>query len=205
MRINIYADNHLLYIWKPHGIPTTFGKEKSLLDYLEEGNFISPCIDIFGKEKEFWLLNRLDNETAGIVFFAKSLETYNLYKQLQSEHKVHKTYIADVEGNFLHGTYTIDYPIAHHAYAHDRMVVITPQTKPWITRGKEHAVTTEIKKLYYDPENNLSTLQITITKGIRHQIRAHLASIGCPIIGDSLYGNKKNADTLHLWSVGIEI
>ena len=114
-------------MWKPSTLPTTFGKESCFLDILlgkyTEPNtdfsipgFLLPYIDlpdfkvcilkqdaiqhqlnIFGKEKELGLLNRLDNETAGFLYFAKNQEAFDRYRHLQSEGKINKWYIAQIQ------------------------------------------------------------------------------------------------------------
>jgi 23S rRNA pseudouridine1911/1915/1917 synthase len=72
-------------------------------------------------------------------------------------------------------------------------------------RWKEHQVTTQIEVIRYDPQKDISTLLVMISKGIRHQIRVHLASQGHPIIWDMLYGKKENEGYLHLRSIGFQI
>jgi 23S rRNA-/tRNA-specific pseudouridylate synthase len=67
---NYSEDRYFRYIWKPEGIPSTFGKEKSFLDYFTESQnktiqeIFSYQENMFGKEREYGLVNRLDNDTA---------------------------------------------------------------------------------------------------------------------------------------------
>lgn len=113
-------------MWKPNALPTTFGKDlcfldillekdttiktdfsipKKLVPYIDLPDF-HPCtitkalvqyqMNIFGKEEELGLLNRLDNETAGFLYFAKNKEAFQRYRRLQSQGKVHKRYIAQI-------------------------------------------------------------------------------------------------------------
>jgi 23S rRNA-/tRNA-specific pseudouridylate synthase len=63
---------------------------------------------------------------------------------------------------------------------------------------------TWVEKLFYDSQKDYSCLLIMIQKGVRHQIRCHLSSIGCPIIGENIYKKKKDSGHLHLWSIGIQ-
>lgn len=114
-------------MWKPSALPTTFGKETCFLDILLGKNIdmntdfslpsfllpyidlpdFSPCsinqalvqlqLNVFGKEEELGLLNRLDNETAGFLYFAKTQEAFDRYRQLQTEGKINKWYIAQVQ------------------------------------------------------------------------------------------------------------
>ena len=74
--------------------------------YIDLPDF-KPCIlkqasiqhqfDIFGKDGELGLLNRLDNETAGFLYFAKTTEAFDRYRHLQSEGKINKRYIAQIQ------------------------------------------------------------------------------------------------------------
>ena len=106
MQIVFYEDNYFRYFWKPRGIPTTFGTHESFLDILFHSKLTiqDPKIqgiifylqDMFGREEEYGLVNRLDNETGGLLYFAKTPLIKQQYKQWQLEEKVHKTYIADV-------------------------------------------------------------------------------------------------------------
>jgi 23S rRNA pseudouridine1911/1915/1917 synthase len=155
------------------------------------------------------LLNRLDNDTWGFLYFAKTPEIYASYKELQQQNKLQKQYLAHVQGNPFYKTaeqsMVIDFPIMHHAQDDRKMVVIKSfaDTQKW--RWEQHNVTTAIKLIEYNPETNISTLLVTITKWIRHQIRCHLASIGCAIIGDKLYNKKSQDPILHLWSLGFKV
>jgi 23S rRNA-/tRNA-specific pseudouridylate synthase len=58
--------------------------------------------------------------------------------------------------------------------------------------------------LYYDEEKNISTLQIIISKWVRHQIRAHLSSIWYPIVWEKLYIKKASPEKLHLFSIWVK-
>lgn len=114
-------------MWKPSALPTTFGKEPCFLDMLlgktinpdtdfSIPKFILPYIDlpdfkpciiqqasiqhqlnVFGNNEELGLLNRLDNETAGFLYFAKTKEAFDRYRELQAEGKVNKRYIAQIQ------------------------------------------------------------------------------------------------------------
>lgn len=220
-----YENKNFYFFWKPHGIPSTFGKQKSFLDYLEEKNLdiesnipnfiknhlkwftkieniketINNQINTFTREQEYGLLNRLDNETAGLLYFAKSMSTFGNYSQLQDQEKIEKYYIAQIQWKV--SQLSIEYPIMHRSSL--RMVAIKSHNdlKKW--NWKKHNVKTFIEILDYDKKLNISTLKVTIHKGIRHQIRVHLASIHSSIIWDPLYGEK--SDYLHLRSIWCEM
>ena len=92
----------------------------------------------------------------------------------------------------------------HHKHKTDRMVVVPSHKDEHKWRSKVHHPSTIVKVLHTD-ENNISTLLVGIYKGVRHQIRVHLAGIGYPVIGDTLYGKATQKGNLCLWSVGFQI
>ncbi len=222
-------------MWKPSGIPTTFGNEACFLDILmgEKPNpgmdfsipkFIAPYIDlpdfkpyvlkdvsikeqfsVFWKEKELGLLNRLDNDTAGFLYFVKTPEIFEKYRQLQSEGKVHKWYIAQILGTPKETSFEITMPIMHHRHKADRMIFIRSPKDELKGRSKMHHPSTIVKVLHTEEKTWISTLLVGIYKWVRHQIRVHLAGIWCSVIGDTLYGKDDWKWRLCLWSIGFQI
>lgn len=211
----ICEDPYFYYARKPHGIPTSYGKGRCFLDELRVissgaqprspagrnpflmGKEISPLrsTSVEMTQKEYGLVNRLDNDTAGLLYFAKTQEIYDEYKALQSEGKVIKTYYATVYGEVKPEFFWVKDPIGHSQSDPARMVVIdsivgTPSRGVRHT-GRLHYVETYVQKISYNKEKHQTLLEVQITKGIRHQIRVHLASVGYPIVGDKLYVNKK--------------
>lgn len=230
-----YQNTEFYVMWKPSALPTTFGKESCFLDMLlgqQPSNipdfaipqFLLPYIDLpdfdpctldkkmietqisaFGKDQELGLLNRLDNETSWFLYFAKTPQAFQTYRALQAQGKIHKRYIAQVQGQFNESAFEIDMPVMHHKYKSDRMVFVrTPKDeKKW--RSKIHHPITIVKVLHVEKQTQISTLLVGIYKGVRHQIRVHLAGIGYPVIGDILYGKEEKVGNLRLWSVGFQI
>lgn len=230
-----YHNDDFYVMWKPNALPTTFGKEQCFLDILmgnkieEETDFslpkflvpyidlpdFSPCtitqniidnqIRVFGKQQELWLLNRLDNETAGFLYFAKTQESFDRYRQLQTQGKINKWYIAQIYGKPKDSAFEVDMPIMHHKHKQDRMIFVRGPKDELKGRSKIHHSSTIIKVLHTDPTTNISTLLVGIYKGVRHQIRVHLAGIWYPVVGDTLYGKDTKTGNLCLWSVGFQI
>ncbi len=228
----IYEVGDYFFVWKPNNIPTTFWKNKSfieelvwlskivkkdLLDRVQEKFF--SLVEKLGYNIDSFLLNRLDNDTGWLLYFAKSKEAFDKFKDLQSKEKIEKIYLCDVwlkrPKNILNklenrlkrkdNYFLIDYPIAHHKFVKEKMVVIKTEKDKNKVRWKFHYVKTLLRPLYID--NNIVTFEVVIFKGIRHQIRAHLSSIWLSILWDKLYWvkleNQNSDDILHLRSIGL--
>ena len=234
-KIICYHNDDFYVMWKPSALPTTFGKEQCFLDILLGKNiepktdfslptFLLPYIDlpdfkvctlkqdmiqqqlnVFGKEEELWLLNRLDNETAGFLYFAKNQAAFDRYRQLQTEGKINKRYIAQIQWTPKESAFEINMPIMHHKHKEDRMIFIRGPKDESKWRSKIHHPSTIVKVLHTDEKTGIYTLLVGIYKWVRHQIRVHLAGIWYPVIGDTLYGKDTESGNLCLWSVWFQI
>jgi 23S rRNA-/tRNA-specific pseudouridylate synthase len=211
-----YQDKDFYYFWKPAGLASTRWKSVSFLDLMSDKNLnknvrdiVDSQMEFFWKEKELWLLNRLDWPTTWLLYFAKNLKVYNNFRELQQWWKIDKFYVAEVYGNIQEwinrSGNVINYPIMHHRYNDDRMVVIRTEKDKAKWKWNIHEVKTEICEMEYNEKDKFSTIIVKIHKWIRHQIRAHLASIGFPICGDGIYCKSKNQefDKLQLFSIGM--
>lgn len=163
----------------------------------------------FSRKQEYGLLNRLDNATWGFLYFARTPQAFAQYKADQKQGRIEKTYVAFVEGNpcYKDEKKVIDiyFPIMHLASNPEKMIVVKwfHDENKW--RGKRHKGKTSVELLEYFPDEQKSLVKIKIYKGIRHQIRVHLASIWAPILWDNLYNNKSKVSDLQLRSVGFEM
>ena len=214
----VYEDQYCYYLWKQAGKHSTYGQEFSFLEEMineKEDKKIMEIIEngshYFWKEEEFWLLNRLDTPTTGLLYFAKTPQIKKEYKKLQSEGKVEKYYLAqvwwDINYYIKEKGNTINFPIAHHKFSTDRMVVISSDLSLHKIKNSPQEWITEILEREYNHKDKTSTLLIRIKKGIRHQIRSHFSEIGYPIVGDPIYGKKKDPweKELGLVSIGLKI
>jgi len=113
-----------------------------------------------------WLVHRLDKETSGVLLLAKTSEAKNQLESLFFERKIEKRYLALVHGAMLRNEGKIESPI---------------KTKSASTSWKC------LKK-----GKSLSLLECSPYTGRTHQIRIHLRQIGHPILGDLLYGLRRN-------------
>lgn len=196
----LYEDKELIVIDKPAGMPAASLKEG------ETGTVAAWLIEKYPDQAklsrgniEAGLVNRLDNDTSGILIAAR---TPKAYEDLQKQFKlgsVHKEYLALVIGYPPeHGT--IDAPIAHHPKKKSKMVVCDSQERIKEWKGRPASTSFSLLKKYQYETFEYALLSVAIETGSRHQIRAHLAHIGHPIAGDKLYKNpkKRAADPLNL-------
>ena len=125
------------------------------------------------------IIHRLDKHTSGILVIARSLTSHNKLSTQLQENKFTKIYHALIPGN-IECSFDIDQPIGRHSINRKKMTVTD--------RGKN--ALSKIKLL--DNFKLASHIQIQIITGRTHQIRVHLSHINKPVIGDKLYGFKKN-------------
>jgi len=127
------------------------------------------------------IVHRLDKNTSGLIVVAKNdLAHLDLSKQMK-EHQVTKKYIALVHGNLKDDSGMIDAPIGRNLKNRKKMAVTEEgKSRKAITRFK-------VLKRFF----GYTLIEATLHTGRTHQIRVHLAFIGYPIIGDQLYGHKK--------------
>lgn len=123
--------------------------------------------------------HRLDRDTSGVIIGAKAPESLLRLQNLFRQRQVEKTYFAIVGKKPSHDHAVINLPIARSMKQPSKQVVSS--------NGRE--ATTEFEVV---GKNKIGyVIKVTPKTGRTHQIRVHLAHIGCPIIGDRLYGGKK--------------
>ncbi len=201
----IFEDNRLIVLSKACGEIVVLGrnsKEKPLTHVLSEK---------FGRA--VYPVHRLDKETSGVCLFAKDPETQRLLSHLFETRKIKKTYLALVEGK-IEGEGSIETPLK--LFGSGRTGV-SKEGKPSVTRyralcvpcSRSERVPNHLQGRCCDSAKNgerASLLEVSPLTGRRHQIRAHLYSIGHPVLGDNLYGRPSLKATrlmLHALSVSI--
>jgi len=133
-------------------------------------------------------VHRLDRATSGLVAFAKSAEIHQAMCALFDADRVHRTYRATVERTVANDEGVIDAPLDRDPALPYRRAVVTGG-QPATTRYRviERVATSTSAERDDAPRSGRTILELTPLTGRTHQLRAHLASIGHPIVGDTLY------------------
>ena len=162
----IYEDEAIAVVDKPSGVivhPAPGHETGALTDALVRR---FPGMARVGSAERPGVVHRLDIETSGVMVFAKTQSAYlDLRRQFESHRTVGKTYLAVMHGSPRPKSGTIDEPVGR-----ERQSAVTH----WETLGRH---------------DGISLVEFKIDTGRMHQIRIHAASLGCPIVGDRLYGS----------------
>ncbi len=142
------------------------------------------------------IVHRLDKDTSGLIVSAKNdFAHLDLSRQIK-DHQITKKYLALVHGNMKDDSGIIDAPIGRSLKNRKKMAV---------TEGKSREAITQFQVL--KRFSGYTLVEATLRTGRTHQLRVHLAFIGYPIVGDQLYGHRKqelnmNRQALHSHILG---
>lgn len=172
-----YEDEHLLVIDKPGGMPGHALQPAQrdtaaawlLAHYPETATAGDPFTS--------GLAHRLDTGTSGLMIAARSPVVFAQLRTLFRHRAITKRYRAVVAGDARDGL--IQQPLAHDPADRRRMIAAGPDHRAWAAR-------TAIQRV--GGANGRTMIDIDMPTGVMHQIRAHMAFAGHPIIGDALYG-----------------
>ncbi|MDY4608326.1 MAG: RluA family pseudouridine synthase [Eubacterium sp.] len=193
----VYEDEYLLVVNKPKGMvvhPANGNYDGTLVNALMHhcGDSLSGINGVIRPG----IVHRIDKDTSGLLIVAKTDTAHIGLAEQIKEHSFTRAYEAVVYGNIKDDEGTICQPIGRNPKDRKKMTVVYTNSKP---------ATTHYKVL--QRFGNFTHIRCVLETGRTHQIRVHMAFIGHPIAGDSVYGPKKvitelNGQCLHAKQIG---
>jgi 23S rRNA pseudouridine1911/1915/1917 synthase len=183
----LYEDKDLLVLNKPAGLvvhPAPGNPDHTLVNAL-----IAHCGDTLsgiGGVRRPGIVHRLDKDTSGVMVVAKNDNTHHALSKLFAAHDLTRVYKALVWGGPLAKGGTIETQIDRHPVDRKRMAVRRS--------GGKHAITEYWLETRFGPPLKpiASLMGAKLGTGRTHQVRLHLSHLGCPVVGDPVYGRKRN-------------
>lgn len=185
----IFEDDCLLILNKPAGIAV----HPSILHYTDSlSNGVKFYFENIGLKRKIRPVNRLDLNTSGIIIFAKNEYVQECLIQQMNDKTLKKEYVAIVSGHFDNPCGTINLPIARK----ENSII-----ERCISSDGQEAIT---DYSVLEQHDSFSIVKCSLKTGRTHQIRVHMAAIGHPLLGDTLYGISSsliNRQALHSYRI----
>ena len=177
----VYEDEDVVVINKPKGLvvhPAAGHQDDTLVN----GLLYAMGDDLSGINGELrpGIVHRIDKATSGLLAVAKNDLAHTVLASQLKDHTMARTYEAIVCGSFREDSGTVDAPIGRHPTDRKKMCVTSRNSKEAVTHW-------EVVKRY----RGYTHIRCKLETGRTHQIRVHMAYIGHPILGDTVYGHKK--------------
>jgi 23S rRNA pseudouridine1911/1915/1917 synthase len=196
----LFENKDLIVVNKPAGmvVHPSLGHTKGTLVQAVLG--YAPEIEGVGGVKRPGLVHRLDQDTSGVILLAKNDQTHQFLQEQFRSRVVEKIYLALVEGQPPSAQGRVEVAIGRDPKHRQQMAAVVERD------GKE--AISEFFTLEVFPDHTL--LKVSILTGRTHQIRIHMAFLGCPVVGDLVYGRKKatlpvERQFLHAFRLSIQL
>ena len=177
----VYEDADVIVVNKPAGLvvhPAPGHPDGTLVNALL--HHCGDSLSGIGGEKRPGIVHRIDRDTSGLIIAAKNDAAHLALSAQLSDHTLARTYECLVMGNLREDSGTVDAPIGRHPADRKKMAV-NPRN------GRRAVTHWEVIARY----NGVTHVRCRLETGRTHQIRVHMAYIGHPILGDTVYGAKK--------------
>jgi len=175
----LYEDQDLVVVNKPRGMvvhPAVGNRDKTLVNAL-----LAHCRELSGVGGVIrpGIVHRLDKDTSGVLVAAKNDFSHLALARQLKERTMTRKYLALVHGKISPAEGIVDAPIGRHPVKRKKMTVL-PSGRRAVTRYRLLA-----------SAGSCTLLEVTLETGRTHQIRVHMQYIGYPVVGDPLYGKKR--------------
>ena len=177
----VYEDEDVVVINKPKGLvvhPAAGHQDDTLVNGLLYA--MGDSLSGINGELRPGIVHRIDKDTSGLLAVAKNDLAHAVLASQLKDHTMARTYEAIVCGTLKEDSGTVDAPIGRHPTDRKKMCVTQRNSKPAVTHW-------EVVRRY----RGYTHIRCRLETGRTHQIRVHMAYIGHPILGDTVYGRKK--------------
>lgn len=176
----VYEDDDVIVVNKPTGLvvhPAPGHPDGTLVNALL--HHCGDSLSGIGGEKRPGIVHRIDRDTSGLIIAAKNDAAHLALSAQLKDHSLSRTYECLVTGNMKQDSGTVDAPIGRSSADRKKMAVVPT--------GRRAVTHWEVVARY----PGVTHLRCRLETGRTHQIRVHMAHIGHPILGDTVYGAKK--------------
>ena len=177
----VYEDQDVVVINKPKGLvvhPAAGHQDDTLVNGLLYA--MGDSLSGINGELRPGIVHRIDKDTSGLLAVAKNDLAHTVLASQLKDHTMSRTYEAIVCGTLKEDSGTVDAPIGRHPTDRKKMCVTERNSKPAVTHW-------EVIRRY----RGYTHIRCRLETGRTHQIRVHMAYLGHPILGDTVYGRKK--------------
>ncbi len=185
----LHEDKDKLVVFKPNGILTHLDKnyrENTLINALVD----KIKIEEFEDKNRPGIVHRLDKDTSGLLLVCKTSKCRDFYLSEFKNRNVEKRYFAIVFGHLKHKQGIIDAPIIRDLKSRKKMSISNDK------KAKSSVTHFKVINEYQFGKFKFSLLDLDLKTGRTHQLRVHLAAISHPVVGDFLYGSKKENNSI---------